>query len=90
MDEGKVPLDGVSVKGSRRATTTNAQVDMNVLLNERARALYWEEPRKTELTSVAFIYAKTGKSYNGKTYTAANFSTNNFYIDRILEKKCVL
>jgi len=68
------------------APYTSAQIDMNVLLNERARELYWEEPRKTELTRVAYIFAKTGKSYNGKTYTAANFSTNNFFLDRILEK----
>ena len=29
---------------------------------------------------------KTGKPYNGKTYTLANFSTSNFMVDRILEK----
>jgi|JI6StandDraft_1071083.scaffolds.fasta_scaffold00216_14 hypothetical protein len=63
-----------------------AQVDFNTLLNERARELYWEEPRKTELTRMAFIFAKTGKSYNGKTYSLANFSTSNFMVDRILEK----
>jgi len=68
------------------APYTAAQVDFNTLLNERARELYWEEPRKTELTRMAYLFAKTGKSYNGKTYTLANFSTSNFMVDRILEK----
>jgi hypothetical protein len=68
------------------APYTAAQADFNTLLNERARELYWEEPRKTELTRMAFIFAKTGKPYNGKTYTLANFSTSNFMVDRILEK----
>jgi hypothetical protein len=56
------------------------------ILDERARELYWEEPRKTELTRIAFIFAKTGQPYNGKTYTLANFGTSNFIVDRVLEK----
>lgn len=68
------------------APYTAGQVDMNTLLNERARELYWEEPRKTELTRMAFIFAKTGKSFNGKTYSLANFSTSNFMVDRVLDK----
>jgi len=38
------------------------------------------------LTRIAYLFAKTGKSYNGKVYTLANFSTSNFMVDRILEK----
>ena len=64
-----------------------ASVNMDKLLDERARELYYEEPRKTELTRIAYIYAKTGKTcYNGKTYTAANFGTDNFWYDRCIEK----
>jgi hypothetical protein len=59
---------------------------IGTILDERARELYWEEPRKTELTRIAYIFASTGKSYNGKTYTLSAFSTSNFMIDRILEK----
>jgi len=65
---------------------TAAQVDLGTILDERARELYYEEPRKTELTRVAFIFAKTGKSYNGKTYSAASFSTANFWYDRLMTK----
>lgn len=63
------------------------KMSISTVLDERARELYYEEPRKTELTRIAFIYAKTGKTAdNGKTYTLANFSTDNFFIDRVLAK----
>jgi hypothetical protein len=69
------------------APYTAAQVtDIGAVLDERARELYWEEPRKTELTRIAYIFAKTGKSINGKSYSLANFSTSNYMIDRILDK----
>jgi hypothetical protein len=68
------------------APYTSAQVNLGTVLDERARELYWEEPRKTELTRMAYIFAKTGTPYNGKTYTSASFSTANFFYDRVLEK----
>lgn len=66
--------------------TNAATIDIGTILDERARELYYEEGRKTELTRIAYLFAKTGKAYNGKTYTLANFSTSNFMVDRILEK----
>ncbi|MDB5209748.1 MAG: RagB/SusD protein [Sediminibacterium sp.] len=64
-----------------------SKMSIATVLDERARELYFEEPRKSELTRIAYIYAKTGKvADNGKTYTIANFSTSNFMVDRILEK----
>ncbi|MFN5479848.1 MAG: RagB/SusD family nutrient uptake outer membrane protein [Chitinophagaceae bacterium] len=63
---------------------TAAQVDIGSILDERARELYYEEARKTELTRISYIFAKTGKSFNGKTYNANNFSTANFFYDRIM------
>ncbi|MFT3935040.1 MAG: RagB/SusD family nutrient uptake outer membrane protein [Chitinophagaceae bacterium] len=69
------------------APITAAQVNMDLILNERARELFFEEPRKTELTRIAYIFAKTGKAAeNGKTYTLANFSTSNYWYDRIMAK----
>ena len=68
------------------APYTAAQMSIGTVLDERARELYYEEGRKTELTRIAYIFAKTGKPYNGVTYTLANFSTSNFMVDRILEK----
>lgn len=65
---------------------TPAEVNMDYILDERARELYYEENRNTELTRIAYIFAKTGRSaYNGKTYSLGNFSTENFWYDRIIE-----
>lgn len=61
-------------------------VDLGKILDERARELYYEEFRKVELTRMAYIFAKTGKSYNGKTYNLENFHTSNFWYDRVMEK----
>lgn len=67
--------------------TTSQVTGIATILDERARELYWEEPRKTELTRIAYIFAKTGKQApNGKTYTLANFSTSNYFVDRVLDK----
>ena len=68
------------------ASYTAANMSIGTILDERARELYYEEGRKTELTRIAYLFAKTGQSYNGKTYTLAGFSTSNFMVDRILEK----
>jgi hypothetical protein len=65
---------------------TAAQVDLGTILDERGRELYYEEARKTEITRMAFIFAKTGKSFKGKTYNAANFHTSNFWYDRLMDK----
>ncbi|OZI06066.1 RagB/SusD family nutrient uptake outer membrane protein [Siphonobacter sp. BAB-5385] len=64
-----------------------ADVNIGTILDERARELYYEEGRKTELTRMAYLFALTGKAaYNGKTYNLENFSENNFFYDRIMEK----
>ena len=62
------------------------EVNIGTILDERARELYYEEPRNTELTRIAFILAQTGRTaYNGKSYTLSNFHTENFWYDRIME-----
>lgn len=65
--------------------TDVANFDIGTILDERARELFFEEPRKTELTRMAFLFAKTGKSYKGKTYSVSDFGTRNFFYDRIME-----
>lgn len=62
------------------------QIDIGTILSERARELYWEEPRRTELTRIAYIFAQTGKPFHNKTYTLTNFGTSNFYYDWVMEK----
>lgn len=63
-----------------------SEINIGTILDERARELYYEEPRKTELTRIARIFALTGKTaYNGKAYNEEMFSQDNFYYDRIME-----
>ena len=80
-------LNVVRSRANAALLTNASQITIGTILDERARELYWEEPRKTELTRIAYIFAQTGKAaYNGKTYALANFSDNNFMYDRIMEK----
>jgi len=64
-----------------------AQVNMGAILDERARELFFEEPRKTELTRIAYLFAMTGKpAENGKTYTLDRFSEDSYFYDRVMAK----
>jgi len=72
---------------AKAAPITAGDVTIGMILDERARELYFEEPRKTELTRIAYIFAMTGKAAdNGKTYSLANFSENNYFYDRVMAK----
>jgi hypothetical protein len=63
-----------------------SDVNIDLILDERARELYYEESRKTELTRIAYIFARTGRtSYLGTSYTLDNFSQSNFWFDRIMD-----
>ena len=79
-------INQVRTRANCAAYTDINKIDIGTVLSERARELYWEEPRRTELTRVSFILAQTGKSFKGKTYTMANFGTSNFYYDWVIEK----
>lgn len=80
-------LNQVRSRANAKLLTDPSAITIGTILDERARELYYEEPRKTELTRMAYIFATTGKpAYNGKTYSLATFSDNNFFYDRIMEK----
>lgn len=80
-------INVVRARANAALLTDISKINIGTILDERARELYWEEPRKTELTRIAYIFALTGKTaYNGKSYSIANFSDNNFFYDRIIEK----
>lgn len=56
---------------------TAEDVNIGAILDERARELYAEENRKSEITRIAFTYAKTGKAceyFGGRTYNLNNIS----------------
>lgn len=83
-------MDDINVLRARANAallTDISKINIGTILDERARELFWEEPRKTELTRISYIFATTGKpAYNGKTYTLNGFSDQNFFYDRIMEK----
>lgn len=87
--KGEVALAADDINAVRTranaASILPADVSMATILDERARELYYEEPRKTELTRISYIFAKTGKAAeNGKTYSLDNFSQDNYFYDRIM------
>ena len=80
-------LNMVRQRAGASPYTDVANFNIGTILDERARELHYEEPRNCELTRIAYIYCKTGKTcYNGKTYNLDNFSESNFWYDRIMEK----
>ncbi|MCX2452593.1 RagB/SusD family nutrient uptake outer membrane protein [Pedobacter sp. PLR] len=80
-------INVVRARANAALLTDISKINIGTILDERARELFWEEPRKTELTRMAYIFALTGKmAYNGKTYTLNAFSDQNFFYDRIIEK----
>ena len=70
--------------GARLISSNEATISM--ILDERARELFYEEPRKCELTRIAYIYAQTGQADDkGRTYSMDNFSEENFFYNRIMD-----
>jgi len=62
------------------------EVNIGTILDERARELYYEEPRHTEMVRISYLFAQTGKAdYKGRTYNMNEFSTKNFWYDRIMD-----
>jgi hypothetical protein len=56
---------------------TASDINIGAVLDERARELYAEENRKSEITRIAFTYAQTGKAceyFGGRTYSLSNIS----------------
>jgi hypothetical protein len=74
-------------------TISDVQAEgIGAVLDERNRELYGEEYRHDELVRMSIIFAKTGKSYKGKTYSMSgtdiekSLSANSFFYDRVIEK----
>ncbi|MCG6190521.1 RagB/SusD family nutrient uptake outer membrane protein [Maribellus maritimus] len=60
----------------------SSDVSIEYILDERARELYTEEPRKCELTRIAFIMADN--NMNG--YSIDSFDQDNYWFDRVQDK----
>lgn len=57
------------------------EVTIDFIMNERARELFAEEPRHSELVRVSYIMAKS----NLGGYSLSNFSQKNFFYDRVMK-----
>lgn len=86
MANAMADINKVHTRAGCDPYTDASKIGIQTVLGERARELYWEEPRTSELHRISLLFAKTGKAYNGKTYTMANYGTNNFYYDWIMAK----
>ncbi|MCD7937542.1 MAG: RagB/SusD family nutrient uptake outer membrane protein [Tannerellaceae bacterium] len=56
---------------------TASDITIGEILNERARELYYEEGRHSEIVRIAYTFAKTGKPcevFGGRVYKLDNFS----------------
>lgn len=82
MGKIKEATDDVNALRRRVNAPELKSVTLDDILDERARELFFEEHRKSELTRVAVIKAERGD--NG--YSMDNFSERNWYYDRIMEK----
>ncbi|MDR1865709.1 MAG: RagB/SusD family nutrient uptake outer membrane protein [Bacteroidales bacterium] len=81
MDNARDDVNAVRER-AEATPVTSAEITLEYILDERARELFAEEFRKTELTRIACIMADKG--ING--YSTANFSTKNFWYDRVMDK----
>lgn len=82
-DKAMADINEIRDRAGARLIAEN-EVSIRQILDERARELFYEEPRKTELTRISYIYAQTGiAADNGQTYSVAEFSTRNFFFDHI-------
>jgi hypothetical protein len=59
---------------------TAGKVTIDYIFEERARELYLEEMRHTELVRVAYMMAKMNKD----GYSLSSFSTKNWFYDRVM------
>lgn len=78
-------INAVRTRAGCAPYTDPSKIDIETVLAERARELFYEEPRFTELGRISWIFAITGKSFDGKTYSLDNYYTDNFFYDIIMK-----
>ncbi|WP_236977213.1 RagB/SusD family nutrient uptake outer membrane protein [Membranihabitans maritimus] len=65
---------------SQALNITPDEVTIDFIFDERARELFAEEPRHSELVRVSYILAGLGEM----GYSEGNFHENNYYFDRVM------
>ena len=80
-DLANAAADINAVRGRAEARLIEpGEVTIDFIMDERARELFWEEPRKCELTRVSYILADEGMM----GYSRSNLTEKNYYYDRIM------
>lgn len=83
LGKGDEAASDISVIRERAgAASLSGSATLDDVLDERARELFLEEFRRSELVRISYIMAKLGK--NG--YSFENIGTNNWYYDRMKSK----
>jgi len=67
---------------AKASLVSSSDMTIEFILDERARELFAEEFRKTELTRIAYIMADN--NLNG--YSINDFSEKNYWYDRVMDK----
>ncbi|QGY47970.1 RagB/SusD family nutrient uptake outer membrane protein [Maribellus comscasis] len=82
--KGDIPnaTKDVNTVRARAQASQKETVDIDYIFDERARELYWETPRKCELTRVAYIMAQLGQD----GYSLENMHENNWFYDRVMRR----
>jgi hypothetical protein len=78
--------DDINVIRQRADAAEIATADLEAVLAERARELFLEEFRKTELVRIAYIFA----SNNMNGYSLSNMHEKNWFYDRVMDKNTYL
>ena len=72
----------VNIVRERAQANPKESVDIDYIFDERARELFHESPRKTELARVAYIMAQLGRD----GYTLTNMHEKNWFYDRVMRR----
>lgn len=85
-EKGKAAADVNAIRQRAHCTKlfTADEMNMGVVMDERARELYMEEWRRVELSRVSYIFALTGQTDEfGQTYTEETISDNSYWWQRV-------
>ena len=79
MDKARDDINAIRGRVNAPLIATS-DVTIDYILDERVRELYTEEPRKTELTRIAFIMADQKRD----GFSTDNMHQKNFFYDRVM------
>lgn len=84
LDKAAEDVNEIRSRAKCTKMFTESEMNMGVIMDERARELYYEEWRHSELSRVSYIFALTGKADEfGKTYTEETLSESSYWFERV-------